>query len=47
MFTFMLRQFPAGLVIYWAWNNILSIAAAMADHAADGRRPDAEDARRR
>ena len=26
VFTFMLGQFPAGLVIYWAWNNILSIA---------------------
>jgi YidC/Oxa1 family membrane protein insertase len=21
----MLAQFPAGLVIYWTWNNILSI----------------------
>jgi len=26
MFTFMLGRFPAGLVIYWAWNNTLSIA---------------------
>jgi len=26
MFTFLLATFPAGLVIYWAWNNILSIA---------------------
>ncbi len=26
MFTFMLARFPAGLVIYWAWNNILSIS---------------------
>ena len=25
MFTFMLGSFPAGLVIYWAWNNLLSI----------------------
>lgn len=24
-FTFILAQFPAGLVIYWAWNNTLSI----------------------
>jgi YidC/Oxa1 family membrane protein insertase len=24
-FTFMLGSFPAGLVIYWAWNNTLSI----------------------
>jgi len=26
VFTFMLAHFPAGLVIYWAWNNLLSIA---------------------
>jgi YidC/Oxa1 family membrane protein insertase len=26
IFTFMLAAFPAGLVIYWAWNNLLSIA---------------------
>jgi YidC/Oxa1 family membrane protein insertase len=26
VFTYMLSQFPAGLVIYWAWNNLLSIA---------------------
>lgn len=26
MMTFLLASFPAGLVIYWAWNNILSIA---------------------
>lgn len=25
VFTFMLSSFPAGLVIYWAWNNTLSI----------------------
>ncbi|WP_339781904.1 membrane protein insertase YidC [uncultured Thalassospira sp.] len=25
IFTFMLANFPAGLVIYWAWNNTLSI----------------------
>lgn len=24
-FTYLLSQFPAGLVIYWAWNNTLSI----------------------
>ncbi len=24
-FTFLLAPFPAGLVIYWAWNNLLSI----------------------
>lgn len=26
IFTFMLASFPAGLVIYWAWNNLLSVA---------------------
>lgn len=26
LFTFLLAAFPAGLVIYWAWNNILSLA---------------------
>ena len=25
-FTFIMAPFPAGLVIYWAWNNLLSIA---------------------
>ena len=25
IFTFTLAHFPAGLVIYWAWNNLLSI----------------------
>ncbi len=25
VFTFMLASFPAGLVIYWSWNNFLSI----------------------
>ncbi len=26
LFTFMLGAFPAGLVIYWTWNNVLSLA---------------------
>ena len=26
IFTFMLAGFPAGLVIYWTWNNLLSIS---------------------
>jgi YidC/Oxa1 family membrane protein insertase len=26
IFTFMLAGFSAGLVIYWAWNNTLSVA---------------------
>jgi YidC/Oxa1 family membrane protein insertase len=25
IFTFMLANFPAGLVIYWSWNNLLTI----------------------
>ncbi|SNY90455.1 protein translocase subunit yidC [Cohaesibacter sp. ES.047] len=37
LFTFMLASFPAGLVIYWAWNNSLSIlqqATIMKRHGA-------------
>jgi len=37
IFTFMLAKFPAGLVIYWAWNNTLSVAqqsAIMHRHGA-------------
>ncbi|MFN7025698.1 MAG: membrane protein insertase YidC [Pseudorhizobium sp.] len=37
VFTFMLATFPAGLVIYWAWNNTLSItqqALIMKRHGA-------------
>jgi YidC/Oxa1 family membrane protein insertase len=26
IFTFMMANFPAGLVIYWSWNNLLSVA---------------------
>ena len=26
IFTFTLARFPAGLVIYWSWNNLLSIS---------------------
>jgi YidC/Oxa1 family membrane protein insertase len=26
VFTFMMARFPAGLIIYWSWNNTLSIA---------------------
>ncbi len=29
VFTFLLAQFPAGLVIYWTWNNLLSIVQQM------------------
>jgi YidC/Oxa1 family membrane protein insertase len=30
LFTFMLANLPAGLVIYWAWNNFLSIIQQVA-----------------
>jgi YidC/Oxa1 family membrane protein insertase len=26
VFTFIMAVFPAGLLVYWAWNNVLSIA---------------------
>jgi YidC/Oxa1 family membrane protein insertase len=29
IFTFMLGSFPAGLVIYWSWNNTLSVTQQM------------------
>lgn len=29
MFTYLFASFPAGLVIYWAWSNILSIGQQM------------------
>jgi YidC/Oxa1 family membrane protein insertase len=38
VFTFMLGTFPAGLVIYWSWNNFLSICQQyfiMKRHGAD------------
>ena len=38
IFTFMLGSFPAGLVIYWAWNNTLSVTQQwfiMKRHGAD------------
>ena len=34
IFTFMLASFPAGLVIYWAWNNTLSVAQQSLHHEA-------------
>ena len=37
VFTFMLGQFPAGLVIYWAWKQPSVDRPAMDHHAADGR----------
>ena len=38
MFTFMMAPFSAGLVIYWAWSNTLSIAPAVLHHAQARRR---------
>ena len=37
MFTYMLSQMPAGLVIYWTWSNLLIDRAAMVHHAPCGR----------
>ncbi len=37
IFTFMLGTFPAGLVIYWTWNNTLTILAAVLHHEKGGR----------
>ena len=34
IFTFMFATFPAGLVIYYTWNNLLSRDAAILHHAA-------------
>ena len=45
MFTFMLAPFAAGLVIYWAWNNLLSIGQQWALKRLDARR-EAQAARR-
>ncbi|MGE3624093.1 MAG: membrane protein insertase YidC [Bdellovibrionales bacterium] len=40
VFTFMLAQMPAGLVIYWTWSNLLSILQQwfIMRHAGDPRR---------
>ena len=38
IFTFMFAAFPAGLVIYYTWNNLLSVAQQyyiMKRHGAD------------
>ena len=37
IFTFMFATFPAGLVIYYAWNNLLGVLAAVVHHEARGR----------
>jgi YidC/Oxa1 family membrane protein insertase len=42
LFTFMLASFPAGLVIYWTWNNILSVAQQWYIMRLDKKRQDAK-----
>ena len=37
IFTFMLGTFPAGLVIYWTWNNTLTVTPAILHHDQGGR----------
>jgi YidC/Oxa1 family membrane protein insertase len=42
MFTFLLAAFPVGLVIYWTWNNLLTIAqqsVIMKRHGAFDQKP--------
>ena len=39
IFTFILAPFPAGLVIYWAWNNSLSIAQQWVIMRRSARKP--------
>ncbi|TCT08789.1 protein translocase subunit yidC [Tepidamorphus gemmatus] len=40
VFTFMLASFPAGLVIYWAWNNTLSVLQQYVIMRRQGVKPD-------
>jgi YidC/Oxa1 family membrane protein insertase len=40
IFTFMLASFPAGLVIYWAWNNTLSVTQQYLIMRRQGAAPD-------
>jgi YidC/Oxa1 family membrane protein insertase len=39
MFTVMLAQFPVGLVIYWAWNNLLTIGQQWTIMRLEGDKP--------
>ena len=47
IFTFMLASFPAGLVIYWAWNNTLSVASRASSCASTARRSSCSTTSRR
>ena len=38
IFTIMLASSPAGLVIYWAWNNTLSVAQQAYEDPGAGRK---------
>ena len=40
IFTFMLASFPAGLVIYWSWNNTLSVLQQYTIMRRQGVKPD-------
>jgi YidC/Oxa1 family membrane protein insertase len=40
MFTVMLAQFPVGLVIYWAWNNLLTIGQQWTIMRLEGDKPE-------
>ena len=40
IFTFMLSSFSAGLVIYWAWNNTLSVAQQYVIMKRNGAKPE-------
>ena len=40
VFTFMLASFPAGLVIYWSWNNTLSVLQQYTIMRRQGVKPD-------
>jgi YidC/Oxa1 family membrane protein insertase len=46
MFTFMLAKFAAGLVIYWALSNVLSIAQQWALLKMDNSKREAKEAER-
>jgi YidC/Oxa1 family membrane protein insertase len=45
VFTYMLAQFASGLVIYWAWNNLLSISQQYLIMRRAGVRPGAKPAK--
>jgi YidC/Oxa1 family membrane protein insertase len=44
IFTFLLAQFPAGLVLYWTWNNLLTAAQQYLIMKRAGDKPGAKSA---